>query len=134
MRMSAQDEKAILTPSQFEVTDEVLDGVRVIAVKGELDLNTAPQLEQRLEPALSGDDAGLLIDLSGCEFIDSTGIGLIVNAWRRLDADADSDGKGHFAVCGPGEQVRRLFEITGLDSSIRTFRGRDDALLELRRD
>jgi anti-sigma B factor antagonist len=129
--MSGQDENTALNPTPFEIADEELDGVLVIAVNGELDLNTAPQLEQRLEaaPAASGT---LLIDLSGCEFIDSTGIGLIVKAWQSLDADAEGDGEGRFALCGLSDQVRRLLEITGLASSIPTYGSRDDALAHLR--
>jgi anti-sigma B factor antagonist len=124
--MSAQDEKAASSPKPFEVTGEELNGVRVIAVSGELDLNTAPQLEERLEAALAAGDSGLLIDLSRCEFIDSTGIGLIVRAWQRLDT--------RFALCGLSDQVGRLLEITGLDSSIQAHRSRDEALGALRGD
>jgi anti-sigma B factor antagonist len=126
-----QDEKATPDPNPFEVAAEELGGVRVIAVSGELDLNTAPQLEERLEAALAAGGSGLLLDLSGCEFIDSTGIGLIVRAWQRLDADPDSDGEGRFALCGLSDQVRRLLEITGLQSSIPTYRSRDEALAGL---
>ncbi len=125
-----QDE-ATLNPNPFEVADEELDGVRVLAVNGELDLDTTPQLEERVEAALAAGDGGLLIDLSGCEFIDSTGIGLIVRTWQRLDADEDRGGEGRFALCGLGDQVRRLLEITGLESSIQTYRSRDEALLGL---
>ena len=125
---SAQEEKAALNPNQFEVADEERGGVRILAVTGELDLNTAPRLEERLE----GVDAALLIDLSGCEFIDSTGIGLIVRTWQRLDADLDGDGESRFALCGLGDQVRRLFEITGLEASLQTYPGRDEALVGLR--
>jgi anti-sigma B factor antagonist len=130
--MTGQDENTALNPNPFEIAGEELDGVFVIAVNGELDLNTAPRLEQRLDEAPADDGAGLLIDLSGCEFIDSTGIGLIVRAWRRLDANADHDGKGGFALCGLSDQVRRLLDITGLKSSIRVYADREAALAELR--
>lgn len=129
--MSVQDENTTLNPHPFELASEKLDGVYVIAVDGELDLNTAPQLEERLEAAFVEGNGGLLIDLSNCEFIDSTGIGLIVRAWQRLDADGDSGGGSSFALCGLSDQVRRLLEITGLESSIRTFGSREDALTGL---
>jgi len=129
--MSSPEEKTQPNPQPFSLEVEDAGGVQVIVVRGELDLNTAPQLEERLEPALAGGDA-LAIDLSSCEFIDSTGIGLIVRAWQQLDADADSGGGNGFALCGLGEQVRRLLEITGLESSIRTYKSRDEALAGLR--
>lgn len=123
--MPEQDEKP--TPNPFELKGEEREGVHVIAIRGELDLHTAPQLEERLE----GVDANLLLDLSGCEFIDSTGIGLIVRTWQRLDVGPDSDGGSRLALCGPGDQVRRLLEITGLESSLRTYVERDEALAAL---
>ncbi len=123
--MPAQDEKP--TPNPFELESEEREGVHVVAIRGELDLHTAPQLEERLE----GLDANVLLDLSGCEFIDSTGIGLIVRTWQRLDAGPDGDGGSHLALCGPGDQVRRLLEITGLESSLRTYAERDEALTAL---
>lgn len=124
--MPAKDEKP--TPNPFELEGDEREGVHVIAIRGELDLHTAPQLEERLE----GLDASVLLDLSGCEFIDSTGIGLIVRTWQRLDAGPDGDGGSRLALCGPGDQVRRLLEITGLESSLRTYAERDEALAALR--
>jgi anti-sigma B factor antagonist len=113
------------SPIPFQVAEEDRDGVRIVAIDGELDLSTAPRLEEMLE----GDgEAGLLIDLSGCEFIDSTGIGLIVRTWQRLDADRDEGARSRFALCGLSAQVRRLLQITGLESSIETYRDRDEAL------
>jgi anti-anti-sigma factor len=113
-----------LTPAPFKVQSEQDSGVSVIAVEGELDMNTATQLEQALEPALAKSDSALLIDLSRCEFIDSTGIALIVRAWQQLDGD--------FALCGVGDQVERVLDITGLEESIPTHPRREDAVTALR--
>jgi anti-anti-sigma factor len=101
--------------------------VLVVTVAGELDLGTAPQLEELLEPVLASSDSPVAIDLSGCKFIDSTGIALIVRAWQALD----DDGPG-FALCGLDDQVRRLLRITGLESSIPIHPGVDEALAKLR--
>jgi anti-sigma B factor antagonist len=120
-----------LKPVPFEVQSETLDGVRVIAVSGELDLNTAPQLEEPLAAALESEGPALVIDLAECEFIDSTGIALIVRAWQRLNNVAGQDGS-RFALCCVNDQVRRLLDITGLESSIPTHTSRDEALAELR--
>jgi len=120
-----KDDRTTPSPTPFQVVEEDRDGVRIVTIDGELDLSTAPQLEQKLE----GDgEARLLIDLSGCEFIDSTGIGLIVRTWQRLDASRGDDAPSRFALCGLSDQVRRLLHITGLESSIDTYRGRDEAL------
>lgn len=98
----------------------------VILVEGELDMNTAAELERELEAPLAASDSSLLIDLSRCEFIDSTGIALIVRAWQGLD------GNGRFSLCGVGNQVKRVLDITGLEATIPTHPSRDDALARLR--
>ena len=122
-----------MNPAPFETSAaELEDGVRVIAVRGELDLSTAPDLEPALEEATSSGDASVLIDLSACEFIDSTGIALIVRAWQRLDRAGGGDGAGRVVLCSDNDQVRRVLGITGLELSIPIHGTRDEALAALR--
>ena len=122
-----------MNPAPFEATAAQLDdGVRVVVVRGELDLSTASDLEGPLEEAVASEDASVLIDLSDCEFIDSTGIALIVRAWQRLDDAADGDGSGRVVICSANDQVRRVLEITGLELSIPIHSTRDEALAALR--
>jgi anti-sigma B factor antagonist len=102
--------------------------VRTISVRGELDLSTAPDLEGPLDQALESNEGSVLIDLSQCEFIDSTGIALIVRAWQRLDGD----GNGRtLVICSQNDQVRRVLEITGLELSIPVHTTRDEAVAAL---
>jgi anti-anti-sigma factor len=122
-----------VTPAPFEATAAKLeDGVRVIAVRGELDLSTAVDLEAPLDEAISSGDASVLIDLTECEFIDSTGIALIVRAWQRLDRTAEGDGDGRVVIASQNDQVRRVLEITGLELSIPIHGTRDEGLAALR--
>jgi anti-anti-sigma factor len=122
-----------VNPAPFEATAAQLDdGVCVVAVRGELDLSTASDLEGPLEEAVSSGDGAVLIDLSECEFIDSTGIALIVRTWQRLDRAADGDGGGRVVICSDNEQVRRVLEITGIELSIPIHRDSDEALAALR--
>ena len=122
-----------MDPAPFDVQSEELeDGIRVFTVCGELDMNTAPELEQALEEALVDERASIMLDLSDCEFIDSTGIALIVRAWQRLDREAGGGGKGRLVLCCINHQVRRLLNITGVESSISLYEERGAALAELR--
>ena len=122
-----------MIPAPFEASAAKLDdGVCVIAVRGELDLSTASDLERPLEDAVSTGDASVLIDLTECEFIDSTGIALIVRAWQRLDRAADGEGSGRVVIASDNDQVRRVLEITGLELSIPIHSTRDQALAALR--
>ena len=121
-----------MNPAPFQVkVGELEQGVRTIYVQGELDLSTAPELEEPLEQALASGEGSVLIDLSRCEFIDSTGIALIVRAWQRLD-DGASGGSGRTLVlCSQNDQVRRVLEITGLELSIPVHLTRDEAISAL---
>jgi anti-sigma B factor antagonist len=101
-------------------------------VIGELDLSTATQLEEPLEDAVGSPDAAVLIDLTDCTFIDSTGIAMVVRAWQRVDAGAGNGGKGGLVLCCQSEQVRRVLEVTGLEHSLRVFATRDEAVAALR--
>jgi stage II sporulation protein AA (anti-sigma F factor antagonist) len=122
-----------VNPAPFEASAAQLDdGIRVIAVRGELDLSTASDLEGPLEDAISSGNASVLIDLTACEFIDSTGIAMIVRTWQRLDRAADGAGNGRVVICSYNDQVRRVLEITGLELSIPIHSTREEALASLR--
>jgi anti-sigma B factor antagonist len=120
-------------PAPFQASASDLDGgVRLLEIHGELDLSTASSLEEPLEEAIEATDAAVVIDLAGCQFIDSTGIALIVRAWQRVDSSAGNGGKGGLVLCCQNEQVRRVLEVTGLEHSLRVFETRDEAVAALR--
>jgi anti-sigma B factor antagonist len=79
-----------------------------IEVKGELDLAVADQLESAID-SISSDYERVVINLESCEFIDSTGIAVIVAAHQRLKKE-----ERRLLVCAPGDQVLRILSITGL--------------------
>lgn len=112
-------------PFQIE-SESVGDNLRVIGVHGELDLGTAPEFEAALADATADPDARVVVDMAGCGFVDSTGIALIINAWRRVEG-AD-DAAGRMVLCNVGEQVARLFEVTGLTGQIDIADDRDAAV------
>jgi anti-anti-sigma factor len=83
-------------------------GVRITLV-GEVDLATAPELDRLLDQLAEGEPGRLLIDLTGVEFMDSTGLASIVRALHAAEAN------GHrLSVQRGSPQVQRLFELTGL--------------------
>jgi anti-anti-sigma factor len=107
--------------------------VLVISVRGELDLATAPELSKVLKQDLPG-EAPILINLTDCEFIDSTGIAVIVRAWQQRQArDGEGPGaSGQIGLCGPDKQVSRLLEVTGVGTAISVFGDCNEALEKLR--
>ena len=117
-----------MKPTSFAIESQERSGVQVIAIRGELDLHTAPRLEHSLDAVLERDGGALAIDLSACEFIDSTGIALIVRAWQRLHS---GENGRVLVICSQNDQVRRVLEITGLELSIPVHLTRDEALAAL---
>ena len=92
------------------ITTTATDGVTVVSVKGELDLSTAPALREQLLN-LFVDRVSLehlIIDLGQVPFIDSTALGVLVGAHRRLDA-----GQGRMTVVA-NESLQRIMHVTGL--------------------
>ena len=86
------------------------DGFAVIAVTGSVDLITAPKLRERIADVVGDGHLRLVVDLRDTEFLDSTGLGALVGALKRLRL---KDGEIR-VVCSPGH-VRKVFEITHLD-------------------
>jgi len=84
-----------------------------LALAGELDLANAATLADTLEQVRSASDRPLRIDLSQLEFIDSTGIALLVETHRRL---AGSDRLS--VVPSRTSAVRRVMALTGLDTEL----------------
>jgi anti-anti-sigma factor len=81
--------------------------VHIIELVGELDLDGAPRLEEELRAAEAGDATSIVVDLGQLEFIDSTGLRLLVMA-------ADRSAPGRFSLLRGPKQVHRVFEITDM--------------------
>lgn len=100
----------------------------VITFSGEHDLNTVPELRERLGEAVTSGDP-VVVDLSGAEFIDSSVIGALLDARR----DAHADGNG-FAVAlnGGAAPVERVLSVTNLTTTLPVHSTRDEAVEEAR--
>jgi anti-sigma B factor antagonist len=81
----------------------------VLALDGELDLASAPELERQLREISTTNRGRLLIDLGGLTFMDSTGLGVILGAQRSTEAAGN-----RFSLRSGQKQVQRLFAITGM--------------------
>jgi anti-sigma B factor antagonist len=111
----------------FELSDEPLgDGRHVIAVSGEADLFAAPELKQRLVAVADGGSTQIVIDLSDATLLDSTALGVLIGAAKRLRAL-----DGELAIVNSDEMIARTFEITGCDQIFAIFKTREDAVAAL---
>ncbi len=100
--------------SQFRVEVQSEDHAVVISVRGELDLATSPALEQELERVSSSETTVVIVDLRELEFMDSTGLSVLVKAHQQ----AEELGQSFALVRGP-QQVERLLSLTGVADRVR---------------
>ena len=114
----------------FDISTKVMDGLTVLRVSGDLDATDAPILSWSLSSGLAS-TGGVVIDLSECDFIDSSGLAAIVEAWRGCNGP---ESRGGVVLAGPSGQVDRIIRITGLDQSLAIFDGLDEALAALAPD
>lgn len=113
---------------RFKVTEEQLQpGCRDIQIHGELDLAVAGQLDEVLIAA--ADCSRVLVGLERCEFIDSSGIAVILRAHKRMAAEG-----GRLAMYAPTDQVLRVLSMTGLTANGLVFDSAGEALAALADD
>lgn len=96
-------------------TVTVDDRTAVVVVGGELDLWSAPQLKRTLTELLADGRKRLVLDLAQVRFMDSTALGVLVGVDRRLAVDE------RLALAQAGDEVLRMFEITGIAAGFRIF-------------
>lgn len=88
----------------------------VVGVSGEVDLYTAPKLRERIVELVEQGRLRLIVDLEHVEFIDSTGLGILVGALKRV-----KEREGDLALAGARRPVLRVLTITGLDGVFRLY-------------
>ena len=99
-----------MSEPEFEVTVSENPGVPVLAVRGEIDVASAPEFHASLSDLIGQGSEIVMVDLSEVSFIDSSGLGALVGAEKEMR------GAGHelrLVVTQP--QIMRLLELTGLD-------------------
>src|SRR3954468_4120579 len=114
-------------PPEFSLTEDALDSDRhVVAVRGEIDLFTAPELKQKLTDAIEAGKSRIVVDLSDTTFLDSTALGVLIGAVKRLRTR-----DGALVIVNTDQNIAKTFEITGLDQIFTILATRDDAIKAL---
>jgi anti-anti-sigma factor len=112
------------TPEALTVAvSEVDTRVFVVVLEGELDMNTSPDLEPRLQGLRQGEGVTVIVDVSGLAFIDSSGLNALVVGARELQASG-----GRMVVAGATDRISRVFDIVRLVESVDIEATVDDAI------
>jgi anti-sigma B factor antagonist len=113
---------------QFELREQVVDArTQIISVSGEIHVSTVPEFAQRLNHAISLGKTRVVLDLAGVEFIDSTGLSVLLNGLRRVRR-----ARGRLVLACENPTVLRLFQITRLDDTFEIVANRTLALDRVR--
>jgi anti-sigma B factor antagonist len=111
----------------FSVDDEEIDATtHVVDIAGEVDLYSAPELKAHVTDAIENGKTRIIVDLTNTTFIDSTTLGVLVGARKRL-----REHNGTLAVVCPDPDKLGLFEMTGLDRVFSIYTERSAALADL---
>lgn len=99
------------------------NGVTILAVDGSLDAEETQILEARVLALLEAGETSLLFDFSGLDYINSSGLRVLVLAYQRLKKAA-----GKVAICGIKDYIQEVFEVSGYDRIFPLFPDRGQAL------
>jgi anti-sigma B factor antagonist len=114
-------------PAEFALNqDAVDDTTQVVAVSGEIDLFTAPELKAALGEAIESGKARIVVDLTETSFLDSTALGVLIGTVKRLRAR-----DGRMTIVNIDQNIAKTFEITGLDQIFTIRSNREDAITAL---
>jgi anti-sigma B factor antagonist len=118
-----KENPTMATDVNFDVSELQSDGVPVLAVQGEIDVATAPQLRERLLALADHDHAVVVLDLSGVSFVDSTALGVLVSGAKRLRS-----GGGDLRLVVTEPHIAKVLAITGLTDVFQIYTTTGEAI------
>ncbi|MEJ7793981.1 MAG: anti-sigma factor antagonist [Nocardioides sp.] len=105
------------------LTTREADGKTIVAVGGEIDVYTAPKLRDKITELVAGGAYDLVVDMQEVEFLDSTGLGVLVGGLKKVRAHSGSLQ----LVCNQ-DRLLKIFRITGLAKVFVIHDSADEAL------
>lgn len=108
---------------ELTITTRSVDDHTVVSVAGEIDVYTAPQLRVKLVDLVDAGDRHLVVDMRNVDFLDSTGLGVLVGTLKRVKA-----ANGSLALVCTQERIVKIFRITGLERVFTIASSVEDAI------
>jgi anti-sigma B factor antagonist len=111
-----------VAPVDLGLKVEERGDVAVLAVSGEVDVATVPRLREQLHGLVASGTPRIVVDLDAVDFLDSTGLGVLVGALKRVRSNG-----GELALVCTSPRIRKVFEVTGLTKVFALFDTVDEA-------
>jgi len=104
-------------------THSPTEDTAVVALAGEIDVYTSPKVKQEIVDLLTGGKTKLVVDLSSVEYLDSTGLGVLIGGLKR-----SREREGDLKLICDNMRILRIFEITGLTKIFDIYKSEAEAL------
>jgi stage II sporulation protein AA (anti-sigma F factor antagonist) len=110
----------------LQITTDVRGDTLIVRLAGELDHHTAEMVRTKVEAELDrGLTTNLVLNLENLSFMDSSGLGVILGRYKRV-----TQAGGRMALCSVNDQLKKLFELSGMLKILRIFPTESQALAE----
>lgn len=107
----------------MKISQDERDGVAVVRFEGNLDTNTAPEAQARLDDLVAAGTEKVLVDFSELDYISSAGLRVLLATAKKLRS-----GGGNLRLCSLNETVAEIFEISGFSTIFAVFASEAQAL------
>jgi anti-sigma B factor antagonist len=107
----------------FDIETTERDGATVLTLRGEIDVYTAPQLRQTIVDLVDRGATKLVVDMAQVDFLDSTGLGVLVDGLKRTQSH-----DGSLSIVATQNKILKIFDITGLNKAFSIHASLEEAL------
>lgn len=108
----------------IKVNTRVLnEKAQAVEVQGEIDVYTSPRVKETINELIEKGHYQLIINLEGVRYIDSTGLGVLIGALKKV-----REHNGRILLVCTNPQIKKIFNITGLVKIFEIFKDEDEAL------
>jgi anti-sigma B factor antagonist len=115
--------KDIDVVEKVEIIEEIQDGIKIFRLKGRLDSNTSPVLEDKLFQAISDGSKKIIVDFENLDYTSSAGLRVVFNASKALGRE-----DGRLILCAMHKYIREIFKTTGINNFVLILDTMDQAL------
>ena len=115
----------LLLPMDLDLESTHRGATSILTLRGEVDVYTAPRLRQAIVDLVDAGSPLVVVDMGNVDFLDSTGLGVLVEGLKRARARA-----GDLAIVATQDKILKIFDITGLNKAFPIYGSLEDALKE----